>query len=180
MINYKQNSRLASILSAIGALIIVISFIVFVNENNRKSDIISSTTVELRNKDSINQKLRDSLQRVNIIECIAKPLNYKDPDGDSMYYFKLRITDSVLVSKLSSVDYFFNDDNFNPQHKVSSDSLNNFLKTYSGSGTVDTLQVFLKYKNDSKIDTIFYLLSDNVKIEIKKNIKPVISKRFHN
>lgn len=159
-----KKQRMISLAVILFSLLLIITIYYSVTQKQR---ILETTKATLVTNDSIAKKTIDSLVKIKIldeslIECIAQSTHKVDRDGDTLYDFILRIKESSLESKLKSVDYFFNDPGFTPQHKISYDSLNNFQFSYRASGTVDTLQVYLSYKNIPKPDTILYPLSDNL------------------
>ena len=171
--NFKKYSRTGSIISAAGLIVILLSVVIFIYFDREKESKITTTENQLIQKDSLTTMLNDSLNIVKQIinedkvECTAILKNAKMANGDPLYEFSLKIKDSLIVSKLKCVDYFFDHSSFNPRLKTSNDAKNNFKLTYKGWGCLDTVQVYLHYKESPKTDTIIFRMCDKTKIELK-------------
>lgn len=88
------------------------------------------------------------------------------PNGNPLYTFTLRLTDSTLVKKVKKVDYYFNHPSFNPKLKSSIDKYNNYSLSYRGWGCMEMINIYLHYEDNNKIDTIFFPMCDKTKIEL--------------
>ena len=180
--NFKKYSRTGSIISAAGLIVILLSVVIFIYFDREKENKITTTENQLIQKDSLTTMLNDSLNIIKQIinedkvECNATLLNARMADGNPLYVFTLKIKDSLIISKLSSVDYFFAHSSFNPRLKTSKDAKNNFKLSYKGWGCLDTVQVYLHYKESlktdtsfksPKTDTIIFRMCDKTKIELK-------------
>jgi len=171
--NFKKHSKTGTIISAIGIIMVLISVIVFIIVGQNKENEITNTKNELISKDSLTTKLNDTLQIVkqliqtDKIQCVAYlRKGDKMPNGLAKYDITFSLTDSLLVSKLKSVGYYFNSPLFKPQLKTSIDSLNSFKKSYVGYGCIDTVRVYLHYKNLAKTATLFVPMCEKSRIEL--------------
>jgi hypothetical protein len=158
------NSRIASIITGIGIIIIVISFFLFLLNHQINKHLLTKREEKIKDLTINLQKIK-AYNPASVV-CNATPLNFKDDQGHTMYNFSLQIDNSILVKKLNRVDYFFDNSQFHPKLKTSTDSSHKFNLTYSGWGTVKTLKVFLHHKNSSLVDTVLFDLADNVHINL--------------
>jgi len=145
----------------------ILAFVAFLILNKDKSDKLANVGHELHQKNDSLKVLKAI--KDDEISCIAESQSYNDPDnGYTMMKFTFKVNDSVLVSKLRSVDYFFDNAKYNPQHKISNDSANSFRLSYFGSICIGLVKVCLHYKDQPGIDTVFFPMCAKTRAAIKE------------
>jgi hypothetical protein len=160
---FKKHSRIGTVLSVVGIVIILISIFIFIFTIKGKDEVYEKVKLSLGDsRDSV--KLFESIIEKEIIECTALPLNQKMSNGNPIYRFTIRISDSLLIPKLSSVGYYFSDASFDPKLKTSSNPSNNFSISYNGWGCMTKVPVYLNYRNGNKTDTIIFPMCEKTKI----------------
>jgi hypothetical protein len=160
---FKKHSKIASILSAIGVFIILLSVVLFLYYNFKSQKITAKTEKSLNDsRDTV--RLFKSIIKKDIVECTALTLKDRMDNGDAIYLFTLKIADSLLVPQLSRVDYFFDHPSYKPKLKTTSDSSNNFSISYRGWGCISKVPVYLHYKKTLTVDTIVFPMCDKTKV----------------
>lgn len=177
----KQNDkkqRRVSVFIILSAFILI-SFIFFLITQKQKTNeilkqTVDSTKVAMKKNDYVVKQLKDTLKKVrkalkvDIIECLGIPLGTETKDGLPKYNFTFKIKDTSLLSRLSSVDYYFDDITYNPKLKTSFNPKNNFsIKISNCWGCMNIVPVYLHYK-DHNIDTVFFRMCDKAKIVLPK------------
>jgi hypothetical protein len=155
-------------------LIIVVSFIVvfmifhFTTKTKNANETLSQ---KLDTAVYNAQKLTDTLKMIasaNAVECIGMPTGAKTASGLPLYDFTFKINDKALVHSLSSVDYYFDNDTYNPKLKTVASAQNNFEIVVKGCwGCMSILPVYLHFK-DSRIDTIYFHMCEKSRINLPR------------
>jgi hypothetical protein len=173
--DYKKNSRTASIITAIGALVMIIAFVLFLIINKHKSEKIEATTSELNVKDSINSALHDTIRT---LRPILEPISYAVPTGrvshpgvsympkespEFVYYLCLSVADS-LKSQIIRVSYYLNDPTFRQKLYTSENRLDSFKISYRGWGCLDNVPIYIE-KDDNSKDTVYFRMCDNLQLK---------------
>jgi hypothetical protein len=158
---------------------ILLSFIFFLITQKQKTNeilrqTVDSTKIVITRNDSVVKQLSDTLTKVrralngDIIECFGIPTGTKTKDGLPKYNFTIKIKDTSLLSRLSSVDYYFNDITYSPKLKTSNNPGNLFsIKIPNSWGCMPIVPVYLHYK-DRNIDTILFRMCDKARIILPK------------
>ena len=171
--DFKKHSRTGSIISAAGLIVVLLSVGLFIYFDRKKEEKNVTTENQLVRKDSVASLMNDSLNTVrkiiqdDLVECNAVLLNESMADGKPLYIFTLKVKDSLLVTKLKQVDYFFDHPSYHPKLKVSTDARNAFKFTYRGWGCIENVPVYLHYREGSRVDTVIFPMCDKTKIELK-------------
>ena len=97
------------------------------------------------------------------VECTSMLLHEKSPDGISLYAYTLRLTDSNLVKKIKSVDYYPDKPSYSPKLASSANAQNNFSYSFREWTCFDTVSIYLHYKDSNKVDSIQFPMCEKMK-----------------
>jgi hypothetical protein len=173
----KRQRKISTIILLICIAVILLIFYSVTKKQKANADLtqkLDSAKVIVSLKDSQTKKLSDTLSTIKkeikkeIVECIGIPTGTKTANGLPKYNFTIRIKDSSIISSLNSVDYYFNDDTYNPKLKTSINSQNKFSIVIPNSwGCMPIVPVYLHYKNSTR-DTILFPMCDKAKLDLPK------------
>ncbi|MFD1874496.1 pYEATS domain-containing protein [Hymenobacter bucti] len=174
-IDYKNNSRTASIVTAIGALLTVVSIAVILIINEYKSRRLDEAKVT----ESLLKKSAKILQdSIKILKPSIEPFSYAVPTGkvsypgvsymsgetpEFAYYIGLNVADS-LKSSILTVDYFFDHPTFKKKHQTSNNAADSFRVSYRGWGCLDNVLISISKSNGVK-DTLNFKMCSNLKLK---------------
>jgi hypothetical protein len=173
-----KNQRKISVIIILSAFILLFFIFFLITQKQKTNEIlkqtVDSTKIAITKNDSVVKQLSDTLTKVrkalkaDIIECFGIPSGTETKDGLPKYNFTIKIKDTSLISKLSSVDYYFDDITYNPKLKTSTNPKNNFsIKIFNSWGCMNIVPVYLYYK-DHNIDTVLFQMCDKAKIILHK------------
>ncbi len=176
--NNDKKQRTISLAIVFVSLTLIIIIFYSITQKQKTNQLLQqsldTTKVTIQKHDSIVLKLEDTLTKVrtnskkDIIECIGIPLGTKTRDGLPMYSFTLRIKETSIITKVLSVDYFFDHPSYQPKLKKSNTSKNNFSIVIANSwGCMNTVPVYIHYKNN-KTDTVIFKMCEKIRIQLPK------------
>ena len=173
--DFNKYSRTGSIVTSIGALVMVLAFIIFLILNKHKSEKLTTVGIELDKKDSLNKALHDTIR---VLKPLIEPLAYAiltnrishpgvsympNVSPEYIYSLFLNVVDT-LKNKILKVDYYLNDPTFKQKHYISENPLDSFKISYRGWGCLDNVSIFIS-KNDNTNDTLYFRMCDNLKLK---------------
>jgi hypothetical protein len=174
-INYKRTSKLASLITALGALFMVIAFVVFMLLNKKKSEALEVKDSELQKKDSITSVLQDSIQKLAPpIEPFAyavatgrqsRPgVSYMPREAPEFIYSVGLVVADSLKRRIERVSYFFDHPSFQRKNYVTSNLSDSFKISYRGWGCLDTVRIIITMTHN-ETNTLYFRMCDNLKLK---------------
>jgi hypothetical protein len=177
----KKRSRQGAMISSIGFLIIILSFVFASWKLKNMNDIIVSKAIEISTLDSTitrqngeiesKQKLvNDLVAEINKLRNPAIQPKVRaveipglfDPQNRQIFDFTLWITSSQFtLNRISKVSYYFENATYLLKERESKDNSNGFLISYRGWGCLSVVKIMVEYENGEK-ETLYFNMCDGL------------------
>ena len=163
---------MGSIVASVGALVMILAFILFLTLNQKKETEITTISTEL---DSLNTVLSENISSLN---PALEPIAYAIPTGriskpgvfheekqlpEFQYFLCLVVVDS-LKSKIKEVNYFMDHPTFRQKRYTSTTAADSFKVSYKGWGCLSKVDIYVKKFNIDS-DTLVFQMCEKLQLK---------------